>query len=862
MHNKLISSLLIFSKFFLSLSQKPLRSVRVDERGSANKTFAYLLDAKTIVVIDLTNEKQLASFGHSESIDWLELNETGRQLLIRDKALNLFLCTPEASASSASRSAGSSRSLRSSGGSRKPMINADFQHLLSKCTFVQWVPLSDVVVGQSRDKLHVFFDFEKPTIYELDANQQATGILRQDGETKVLLMNDEGGESSIELTEMNYLLEFDSALQNGDLRKAMFFLENQSDSTSVSIWKRLNELAFQHRDYLVLERSLAAIGDLVKSQYVRDCATDHLKRVIFQQDWTEFENTNDVETVIRTYVDLYRWSSAIDYANRMGYTERKEQLEQEYYDYLMKNGREFEAGQICERKSDHVKAVKLYLKSSRVLDASRLIFACWKKGTTLPEELLQQTVDQLKRNQFYEEAGFFYEQNILNVENNDELALECYKKGALFDLAIELSRKKFPITVVRLEEEYGDHLVAKNDYERAINHYIESGSNEKALNCALKAHDYEKAAELALVLGSELRPEICKRIADHYVRSKFDLEMAIKLYLNAGFINDVVKLLNEQKQFSRAFKLVKETMSMSEEDTREMFLKIGTQFEAEGKLKDAEKIYLLCDQSDKAISMYKDAKQYEAMIRLVGQYHADLLVETHKHLAKELEHDKFYSKAELHYLNAGEWKSAIQMYKKIDRWEEAYRIARTYAGNPAVVRQVALVWARSFASVDDAVRMLNKYGLLNQVIDEAVENQYFDFARSLAKQIGENKLNEINLKWATRLEEEGRHEEAERLYLDAGKPREAVLMYLHLEQFENAIRVAEKEVKDDHLVRELLTNEAKKVLAKHESRLLASDSAEEKLNLLKKVENLLIKAGKLFVCDHYTVHCTVCMAIW
>lgn len=813
------------------------RSVRVDERGSANKTFAYLLDAKTIVVIDLGNEKQLASLAHTESVDWLELNETGRQLLIRDKALNLFLCTLQSNASSsAGRSAGSSRS------SRTPMINGDFQHLLSKCTFVQWVPLSDAVVAQSRDRLHVFFDFEKPTIYELDTNQQATGILRQDGETKVLLVDDEGRESSIELTEMNYLLEFDTALQNGDLRKAMFFLENQTDSSSVSIWKRLSEIAFQQRDYLVLERSLAAIGDLVKSQYVRDCSSDQLKQNIFQQDWTEFENTNDAETVIRTYVDLYRWSSAIDYANRMGYTERKEQLEQEYYDYLMKNGREFEAGQICERKGDHLNAVKLYLKSARVLDASRLIFVCWKKSISLPEDILRQTVEQLKRNAFYEEAGFFYEQNVLNVENNDELALECYRKGALFDLAIELSRKKFPMTVVKLEEEFGDHLVGKNDYERAISHYIESGSNEKALNCALKAHDYEKAAELALVLGSELRPEICKRIADHYL--KFDLEMAIKLYLNAGFIQDVVKLLNEQKQFGRAFKLVKETMSMSEEDTKEMFLKIGTQFEADGKLKDAEKIYLLCDQSDKAISMYKDARQYEAMIRLVAQYHPDLLVETHKHLAKELEHDKFYSKAELHYLNAGEWKAAIQMYKKINRWEEAYRIARLYSGNPAVVRQVALVWARSFTNIEDSVKMLNKHGLLNQVIDEAVENQYFDFARSLAKQIGENKLNEINLKWATKLEEEGKHSEAERLYLESGKPREAVLMYLHLEQFENAIRIAEKEVKDDHLVRELLTNEAKNLLSKQEARLASSDSADEKLALLSKVENLLIKAGK------------------
>ena len=139
--------------------------------------------------------------------------------------------------------------------------------------------------------------------------------------------------------------------------------------------------------------------------------------------------------------------------------------------------------------------------------------------------------------------------------------------------------------------------------------------------------------------------------------------------------------------------------------------------------------------------------------------------------------------------------------------------------------------------------MLNKYGLLNQVIDEAIENQMFDFARSLAKQIGENKLNEINLKWATKLEEEENYLDAERLYVESGKPREAVLMYLHLEQFENAIRIAENEVKDDHLIKELLTNEAKNILSKNETKLNNADNLEDKLNLLNKIESLLIKAG-------------------
>ncbi|CAB4036903.1 intraflagellar transport 172 homolog, partial [Paramuricea clavata] len=46
---------------------------------------AYLIDLKTICVVDLVSGFNAASVGHDSKIDWLELNETGRKLLYRDK---------------------------------------------------------------------------------------------------------------------------------------------------------------------------------------------------------------------------------------------------------------------------------------------------------------------------------------------------------------------------------------------------------------------------------------------------------------------------------------------------------------------------------------------------------------------------------------------------------------------------------------------------------------------------------------------------------------------------------------------------------------------------------------------------------
>ena len=62
------------------------------------------------------------------------------------------------------------------------------------------------------------------------------------------------------------------------------------------------------------------------------------------------------------------------------------------------------------------------------------------------------------------------------------------------------------------------------------------------------------------------------------------------------------------------------------------------------------------------------------MMRLVAQYHPDLVQTTHLHLAQQLEAESNYSSAEHHYCQAGEWTSAVNMYRTALMWEDAYRV--------------------------------------------------------------------------------------------------------------------------------------------------------------------------------------------
>jgi intraflagellar transport protein 172 len=70
-------------------------SVRINERqivpGVDNKRLAYLLDSRTVRIVDLVSAATITIIGHDTRIDWLELSESGTRLLSRDKRGKLWL---------------------------------------------------------------------------------------------------------------------------------------------------------------------------------------------------------------------------------------------------------------------------------------------------------------------------------------------------------------------------------------------------------------------------------------------------------------------------------------------------------------------------------------------------------------------------------------------------------------------------------------------------------------------------------------------------------------------------------------------------------------------------------------------------
>lgn len=293
-------------------------------------------------------------------------------------------------------------------------------------------------------------------------------------------------------------------------------------------------------------------------------------------------------------------------------------------------------------------------------------------------------------------------------------------------------------------------------------------------------------------------------MADHLSQAG-DIAGAEEMLVRAEQYRDAVDLLNRHGQWERAYDLAEKYLGA--EIVRDMFIDMATKLEADAKYRDAEKVLIAINEPDMAISMYKRLEQYDAMVRLVERYHRDLLQSTHLHLARQLEAKLKFKLAEVHFLAADDWKAAVHMYCNANKWEDAHRVAKQ-KGTEGASHQVAYMWSRSLP-IDGAARLLTKMGLVETALLYACEASQFDFALELCRKTGKS-ADDVHLKMAMELEDEGKFVEAEAEFLLANKPKEAILMHTHSRDWRSAVRIAEEHLPD--AVNEVLMSQAAEAL--------------------------------------------------
>ena len=793
-----------------------LISVRINERKQRNveesKRLAYLLDLKTIALEDLVFGYSLGQISHDSKIDWIELNETGKKILFRDKRSRLNLMDVDSM--------------------QKTTI-------LNYSTFVQWVLNSDVIVSQSRENMCVWYNIEAPErVTMLAIKGDIVDVIREEGKTEVIVQEGQH-QFSYELDEG--LIEFGTAIDDGDFNRAITFLESLDMTPETeAMWRTLAKLSLESKQLQIAERCYAALGNVSKAKFLRETLV--IGENVSQQyggDGTEtpevwarlyildkqfkaaegiYIEQNRTEEAIDMYQSLHMWDEALNLAEAKAHPQL-DSLKESYNHWLMDTNQEEKAGLLKEEEGEYMEALTLYLKAGMPTRASRLLQNHEHLMTN--NDLVSLVNSSLLKGEFFEQAGDLYEKT-----GQQDQAMDCYRKGEVYARAVELARHYFPTEVVNLEEEWGDHLAGNKQLDGAINHYIEAGKTIKALDAAISARQWKKAVQIIQVVDDntgELNKYYFK-LGQHF-SSMREFKMAEKFYLTGNFKKHAIDMYNNAGLWEQAHQLA--SKHLDSDEVSKMYVGQAQELEEQGRFKEAEKLYISVNEPDLAISMYKKQRQYENMMRLVQSYHPDLVQSTHVHLAQELENEGNHKSAETHFIEAGDWKSAVHMYRANDLWEDAYRVAQNHGGNHAS-KQVAFLWAKGIGG-EAGVKLLTKFGILEQGIDYACESYQFEFAFELAKIGMKEKIEDIHYKYAMALEDEGKFKDAELQFIKGKRPKEAVLMYVHNQDWESAQRVAEDH--DTDSVSDVLVGQAKvafdsKDYAKFESLLLRAQRPE------------------------------------
>eukprot|EP00760_Papus_ankaliazontas_P035970 PhM_4_TR811/c0_g1_i1/m.62923/K19676/IFT172; intraflagellar transport protein 172 len=750
-----------------------VREIPADQlEDRRRKVIAYLIDKHTIQLDDLVSGLTVGHIQHTNRIEWLELNAKATKLLYRDKHKQLYLFDLNTQLSST---------------------------LLNFCTFVQWVPNSDVVVAQNRQDLCVWYSIDAPDrVAVVTIKGEVEGIERANGKTEVIV--DEGVNTcAYGLDEV--LIEFGGAMEDADYERACDLLDQIALTPETeAMWQRLSQAALQELKLNIAERCFAALGDVAKARAI--AAINKMAQDVSSEGFSGYEHYDvqaqiailnkefkraeqlylehsQLEKAMDMWRELHRMDECVALAESRNH-EKAGQLRSEYFQWLMDTKQEGLAAEIREKDKKYLEAINLYLQGGMPARAAQVV-TTYK--INVESVLLESIASALFKACIFEKAGEFFE----NLDMTDR-AVEAYKKGRAYGRAVELSRKAAPKHVVDLEEEWGDWLVHQKKVDVAINHYIEAHKYGKAIEAAITARHWNKAISILEEQGAgdEASRKFFKQIALHF-ESANNFSDAEKYFVKSGCISDAVGMYTRRGQWDNGMRVA--ASYLSPQERVQMYVEQAQQLEAVGDYSRAEHLLVNVGEVDRAISMYKQARDFTSVIRLVTEHRHEWLLKTHLALAQQLEKEGNYKQAEHHYVQAKEWAKAVNMYREHNLWDDAIRVAKVHGGSVAS-KQVIMSRAMSI-DAEEGVKVLVKYNMAEVGIEYALENLQFEKALEWSSLCMTNKVPYVYLKYAMYLEDEGKYSLAEEAFIKAGKPREAIDMYIHQHEWVAAMNVAD-----------------------------------------------------------------------
>ena len=354
----------IIGYFKTDYTHQNLISAKISSKKNQNiKLIAYLIDPLTIYIQDLNTQNIILNFSNDSNIEYLEFNKSGNKLVFRDSNKNLnMLSLPE--------------------GKKVTLVPL--------CTFVQWVPNSDVLVAQNSKSLYVWYNIDNYTSPELiNIKGNVELIERRKGKIEVFI--NEGptdGKDNITSIFLNEnLVNLTHALDERDLTKAVSILDNLPQSKeNILYWKKLSEISLEERNLGIALRCFASLGDYSKISYIKKLLKlkekepnnplVEVKLLVLEKNFKEAEElmlkNNMIKEAIEIYKELHKYEEALRIAENHHITEYNS-MKQEYFDWLIRSEMFDKAAELKIKEGFYTEAIKYYIQGDMQVKAANFI---------------------------------------------------------------------------------------------------------------------------------------------------------------------------------------------------------------------------------------------------------------------------------------------------------------------------------------------------------------------------------------------------------------------------------------------------------------------------------------------------------
>ena len=354
----------IIGYFKTDYTHQNLISAKISSKKNQNiKIIAYLIDPLTIYVQDLNTQNIILNYSNDSNIEYLEFNKSGNKLVFRDSNKNLNMLS---------------------------LPKGKKVTLVPLCTFVQWVPNSDVLVAQNSKSLYVWYNIDNYTSPELiNIKGNVELIERRKGKIEVFI--NEGptdGKDNITSIFLNEnLVNLTHALDERDLTKAVSILDNLPQSKdNILYWKKLSEISLEERNLGIALRCFASLGDYSKISYIKKILKQkekepnnplvEVKLLVLEKNFKEAEElmlkNNMIKEAIEIFKELHKYEEALRIAENHHITEYNS-MKQEYFDWLIRSEMFDKAAELKIKEGFYTEAIKYYIQGDMQVKAANFI---------------------------------------------------------------------------------------------------------------------------------------------------------------------------------------------------------------------------------------------------------------------------------------------------------------------------------------------------------------------------------------------------------------------------------------------------------------------------------------------------------